>query len=88
MRRVSFAGHCVDVWPFALKLLAALRINAARKWDARRNIMSDTYIIEVSSEAAGIVVREKSGFRFFAAVHASACKRFGTVRGTAGRGVR
>jgi hypothetical protein len=31
--------------------------------------MSDTYIIEVSSEAAGIVVREKSGFRFFAAVH-------------------
>jgi hypothetical protein len=31
--------------------------------------MSDTYIIEVRSEAAGIVVREKSGFRFFAAVH-------------------
>jgi len=31
--------------------------------------MSDTYIIEVSAEAAGIVVREKSGFRFFAAVH-------------------
>lgn len=31
--------------------------------------MSDTYIIEVSSEAAGIVVREKGGFRFFAATH-------------------
>ncbi|MEW6768959.1 MAG: hypothetical protein AB1342_13095 [Pseudomonadota bacterium] len=31
--------------------------------------MSDTYIIEVSSEAAGIVVREKKGFRFFAASH-------------------
>ncbi|MBV5271989.1 MAG: hypothetical protein JZU55_21435 [Afipia sp.] len=31
--------------------------------------MSDTYIIEVSSEAAGIVVRDKSGFRFFAATH-------------------
>jgi hypothetical protein len=31
--------------------------------------MSDTYIIEVSSEAAGIVVREKAGFRFFAATH-------------------
>jgi hypothetical protein len=31
--------------------------------------MSDTYIIEVSSEAAGIVVREKRGFRFFAASH-------------------
>jgi hypothetical protein len=31
--------------------------------------MSDTYIIEVSSEAAGIVVRDKSGFRFFTASH-------------------
>lgn len=31
--------------------------------------MSDTYIIEVSSQAAGIVVRDKSGFRFFAANH-------------------
>jgi hypothetical protein len=31
--------------------------------------MSDTYIIEVSSEAAGIVVRDKAGFRFFAATH-------------------
>ncbi len=31
--------------------------------------MSDTYIIEVSSEAAGIVVRDKRGFRFFAASH-------------------
>lgn len=31
--------------------------------------MSDSYIIEVSSEAAGIVVRDKSGFRFFAATH-------------------
>lgn len=29
--------------------------------------MSDSYIIEVSSEAAGIVVRDKTGFRFFAA---------------------
>ena len=31
--------------------------------------MSDTYIIEVSSQAAGIVVRETRGFRFFAACH-------------------
>lgn len=30
-------------------------------------IMSDSYIIEVSSRAAGIVVRDKAGFRFFAA---------------------
>ena len=33
------------------------------------NDMSDTYVIEVSSEAAGIVVRDKNGFRFFAASH-------------------
>lgn len=31
--------------------------------------MSDTYIIEVSSQAAGIVVRDPDGFRFFAASH-------------------
>jgi hypothetical protein len=29
--------------------------------------MSDTYIIEVRSEPAGIVVRDRAGFRFFAA---------------------
>ncbi len=31
--------------------------------------MSDTYIIEVNSTAAGIVVRDRQGFRFFAASH-------------------
>ena len=31
--------------------------------------MSDTYIIEVSSKAAGIVVRDPDGYRFFAASH-------------------
>ena len=31
--------------------------------------MSDTYIIEVRSQAAGIVVRDREGFRFFAASH-------------------
>lgn len=31
--------------------------------------MSDTYIIEVNSQPAGIVVRQRSGFRFFAASH-------------------
>jgi hypothetical protein len=31
--------------------------------------MSDTYIIEVSSQAAGIVVRDPEGYRFFAASH-------------------
>jgi hypothetical protein len=29
--------------------------------------MSDTYIIEVGSQAAGIVVRTQHGYRFFAA---------------------
>jgi hypothetical protein len=29
--------------------------------------MSDRYIIEVNSEAAGVVVRNPQGFRFFAA---------------------
>lgn len=32
--------------------------------------MSDTYIIEVNSEPAGIVVRGTQGFQFFAASHA------------------
>jgi hypothetical protein len=31
--------------------------------------MSDTFIIEVRSQAAGIVVRNPDGFRFFAASH-------------------
>jgi hypothetical protein len=30
--------------------------------------MSDSYIIEVSSQAVGIVVRDSFGYRFFAAV--------------------
>jgi len=29
--------------------------------------MSETYIIEVREEAAGIVVRDRGGFRFFSA---------------------
>ena len=29
--------------------------------------MSDSYIIEVRSEPAGIIVRDRGGFRFFAA---------------------
>src|SRR4249919_1478572 len=33
----------------------------------RERAMSDSYIIEVSSQAAGIVVRDASGYRFFAA---------------------
>jgi hypothetical protein len=38
--------------------------------------MSDTYIIEVGSKAAGIVVRNPEGYRFFAATH-----RFNALEG-------
>ncbi len=45
--------------------------------------MSDTYIIEVSSKAAGIVVRDTGGFRFFAAMH-----RFNPLEGQLFRNAR
>jgi hypothetical protein len=45
--------------------------------------MSDCYIIEVSSQAAGIVVREPGGYRFFAATH-----RFNRLEGLLFRSAR
>jgi len=39
------------------------------KWSA----MSDSYIIEVRSEPAGIIVRDRGGFRFFAASEEFQC---------------
>jgi hypothetical protein len=45
--------------------------------------MSDSYIIEVSSQAAGIVVRDTAGFRFFAASH-----RFNPLEGQLFRSAR
>jgi hypothetical protein len=45
--------------------------------------MSDTYIIEVSSEPAGIVVRGPDGYRFFAATH-----RFNSLEGRLFRNAR
>jgi hypothetical protein len=45
--------------------------------------MSDTYIIEVSSQAAGIVVRDVGGYRFFAATH-----RFNALEGQLFRSAR
>ncbi len=45
--------------------------------------MSDTYIIEVSSEPAGIVVRDSEGYRFFAASH-----RFNRMEGQLFRNAR
>ena len=45
--------------------------------------MSDAYIIEVGSQAAGIVVRTAEGYRFFAATH-----RFNSLEGQAFRFTR
>jgi len=45
--------------------------------------MSDSYIIEVSSQTAGIVVRGPGGFRFFAASH-----RFSRLEGQIFRNAR
>ncbi len=45
--------------------------------------MSDRYIIEVSSQPAGIVVRCSSGYRFFAA-----SQRFGRLEGQLFRNAR
>ena len=45
--------------------------------------MSDTYIIEVSSQPAGIVVRDEGGYRFFAASH-----RFNRLEGRLFRNAR
>jgi hypothetical protein len=45
--------------------------------------MSDTYIIEVGSQAAGIVVRNPDGYRFFAASH-----RFNRMEGQLFRNAR
>ncbi|GAB1716901.1 MAG: hypothetical protein NTAFB05_19430 [Nitrobacter sp.] len=48
------------------------------EWD-----MSNTYIIEVGSESAGIVVRDRAGFRFF-----SASPRFSSLEGKLFRSAR
>ncbi|MGY4477281.1 hypothetical protein [Bradyrhizobium sp. USDA 3364] len=45
--------------------------------------MSDCYVIEVSSETAGIVVRDARGYEFFAASH-----RFRALEGQIFRNAR
>jgi hypothetical protein len=45
--------------------------------------MSDTYIIEVGSQPAGIIVRSDGGYRFFAASH-----RFNRLEGQIFRNAR
>ena len=46
-------------------------------------VMSDTYIIEVGSQPAGIIVRAPGGYRFFAASH-----RFNRLEGQIFRNAR
>jgi hypothetical protein len=60
------------------RLLCYLRVFGNRGWE-----MSDTYIIEVASQAAGIVVRDSDGYRFFAATH-----RFNPLEGQLFRNAR
>ena len=45
--------------------------------------MSENYIIEIGSQAAGIVVRNLDGYRFFAATH-----RFNPMEGQLFRNAR
>ena len=49
----------------------------------RSRHMSETYIIEVASQPAGIVVRNDEGYRFFAASH-----RFNRMEGQVFRNAR
>ena len=62
-RRVSFPARLT-----AALTLAHLTGTAAEA--GGRIFMSDSFIIEVRSEAAGIVVRDGGGFRFYAASRA------------------
>ena len=70
--------HAIRNFWLPSPLLAALC-----NWGARNGKMSDTYIIEVSSQAAGIVVRNPDGYRFFAATH-----RFNPLEGRLFRNAR
>ena len=45
--------------------------------------MSDTYIIEIGSQPAGIIVRAPGGYKFFAATH-----RFNQLEGQVFRNAR
>jgi hypothetical protein len=59
-------------------LLGYLAAPSNRGWE-----MSENYIIEVGSQAAGIVVRNPDGYRFFAATH-----RFNSMEGQLFRNAR
>ena len=60
MMRRPFTQPCTERSPTS----PVVRPGCGMKKD---RAMSNSYIIEVSSQAAGIVVRDASGYRFFAA---------------------
>ena len=68
---------------FACHGTFVVAVDCLREIGPGRFAMSDTYIIEVSSQAAGIVVRDPGGFRFFAATH-----RFNPLEGQVFRSAR
>jgi hypothetical protein len=59
------------------------RCRSAPRNKGRFKKMSDTYIIEVGSQPAGIIVRNPEGYRFFAASH-----RFNRLEGQLFRNAR
>jgi hypothetical protein len=63
------------------ELFVACSVNA--RTENLRLGMSDTYIIEVASQAAGIVVRGRGGYVFF-----SATERFNSMEGQLFRSAR
>jgi hypothetical protein len=56
--------------PLIFMFMQPLVPQASRPMPAAGVFMYDTYIIETRTGAAGIVVRDGHGFRFFAATHA------------------
>jgi hypothetical protein len=65
-RRVVSLAYCGRIAGIGAERFIAIPVEW-RDQQAGTTSMSDRYIIEVGSLTAGIVVREKAGFRFFAA---------------------
>jgi hypothetical protein len=75
----AVVAPCVSLFPtrnFCLLASLSARLRSALQ-------MPDSYIIEVGSKTAGIVVRNPEGYRFFAATH-----RFNALEGQVFRNAR
>ena len=85
-RFASYSATSFDIgWPYRATVEAeqfavqpVVSPEEIRDW-----VMSDTYIIEVGSQPAGIIVRAPGGYRFFAASH-----RFNRLEGQIFRNAR